>query len=99
MFDKILKHLNRKRPKITESSKGIPVKPICVIKDNILDVEYNYYYMQISYSPDKINHYKIYIEYNLAVFGRARQEIGTHWWEDEWHEQEDVIEYIRYKLR
>ena len=99
MFDKILQHLNRKKPKITDNSKGISVKPICIINENVLNVEYNHYYMQIIYCPDKINHYEVYIEYNLAVFGRARQELGTRWWRDQWHEQEDVIEYIRYKFR
>lgn len=99
MFDKILKHLSRKKPKTTESNKDVPVKPICILNGNTLDVEYNYYYMQINYLPEKINHYEVYIEYNLAVFGRARQEIGTYWWQDNWHKEEDVIEYIRYKFR
>ena len=98
MFDKILLHLSRKKPRKTDSS-NIPVKPICVISGNILNIEYNYYHTQIIYHPDKINHYEIYIEYNLAVFGRSRQELGTRWWKDTWHEQEDVIEYIRYKFK
>jgi hypothetical protein len=99
MFDKILLHLSRKKPKTTYSSTDVPIKPICDVVGHQLSVEYNYYYMTITYLPDKMNHYYVDIEYDLAVFGRARQEFGTRYWVDWWHEQEDVIEYIRYKMR
>lgn len=106
-FDKIIKHLNRKKSKPTYNSDKKPVKPIFQFMNNlgtehnyiIMYVDYNYYYMTITYIPDKLNPYKVYIETQCTFSFKARQELGTKYWEDTWHSQEDVIEYIRYKLR
>lgn len=84
----------------------MPIKPSYYFDNKLnteqnyimMHVDYNYYSMVITYFPDKRNPYKVYIEHQ-CVFGRVRQELGIHYWEDTWHRQEDVIEYIRYKLR
>jgi hypothetical protein len=102
-FDKIIQHLNRKKPKPTWNSDKKPVKPTYYFQNYLntehnyiqMIVDYNYYHMAITYFPDKRNPYKVWIEAQCVI----RQTIGTRFWEDTWYEQEDVIEYIRYKLR
>jgi hypothetical protein len=107
MFDKIIAHLNRKKPK-KDYGNDIPVKPIYSIEkvnDNksgtyyMLNIDYHYISMSIFYFPDKTyTPYKVYFE-KQCVFGRARQELGTYVYEDYTHSEEDVIEIIRYRLR
>lgn len=105
VFDEIIKHLERKKAKPDYESDGKPVKPKIEVEDCLkehcyamLIVHYNYYYMTVTYRPEKLNPYEVYIE-TQCVFGRSRQELGTKFWQDTWYEQKDVIEYIRYKLR
>jgi len=106
MFDKIIQHLNRKKPKPTYNSNKQPIKPVYYFNDMLkteknyiqIVVDYNCCHMAITYSPEKRNPYKVWIE-TQCIMGMIRQELGTKYWEDDWHRQEDVIEYIRYKLR
>lgn len=100
-FSKIIKHLDRKKP---NPDWGIeePIKPKYTFDDHLQDegylalyVTYNYYYMTIAYTPGKLNPYWVHIETQCVI----RQTVGTRFWTDTWHQQEDVIEYIRYKLR
>lgn len=105
-FDKIIKHLDRKKVKPTYGSDKQSVKVSYYFDDKLnteqnyimMHIDYNYYNMTVTYFPEKRNPYKVYIEHQ-CVLGRSRQELGIHYWEDTWYRQEDVIEYIRYKLR
>ena len=101
-FDKIIAHLDRKKPK-KDYGSDIPRKPYYLIEKldscYMLNVDYNYINLNIFYFPDKVyTPYKVSIE-KQCVFGRARQELGTYYYEDTTHSQEDVIEIIRYRLR
>lgn len=109
VFDKIEMHLSRKKAKPDYDTDKKPVKPKVRIeyftegkeydeKYATMHVEYNYYSMTITYRPYKVNPYSVYIE-TQATFGRIRQELGVKYWNEDWASQEDVIEYIRYKLR
>jgi len=97
MFDKILKHLSRKKPKSDHGSLFAPIKPICEIRGNTLFVEYNFCYLVITYDSDPYcsNHYRVNLEKQTVI----RQEIGTYYCSETLYSEEDVIEYIRYKLR
>jgi len=107
-FNKIEKYLNRKKPKPDYDSDK-PVRPKISIHYHTkgkeydeqyatMNVDYNFYSMTIVYRPYKLNPYSIHIE-GQATFGRVRQELGTRFWDDEWSSQDDVVDYIRYKLR
>lgn len=104
MFDKIIQHLERKKAKPTYSTDKKPIKVKYEIIDRLntngyihLSADYNYYNINIFYCPEKQNPYHVYIETQCTF--AWRQELGTKFWKDDWYQQEDVIEYIRYKLR
>jgi hypothetical protein len=98
-FDLIIQYLERKKPKITYGS-DVPTKPKWNIScdGNLLCADYHYYWMTVTYRPFKQNPYEVYIE--LANCGtRDGCDLYTKTWQDWWHDQRDVIEYIRYKLK
>jgi hypothetical protein len=105
-FDKIIKHLNRKKCKPDYGTNDEAVKPRWEIDSRtsiddkwyMLVVYYNYYYMTITYRPYKQNPYEIYIDLENCST-RDGCSLYCKSWHDVWYAQEDVIEYIRYKLR
>lgn len=96
-FDKIIKHLNRKKSKKNEKLNGEMSKPIIEIDGNDLYCWHGYAYLYIHYDDEKAyNPYSISIE-RQCVFARF-QTIGTAFYTDEAPEQEDVIECIRHRF-
>lgn len=104
-FDKIIKHLNRKKPtktppKDNNSGDWIITKPIINISNDgkCLYCFYGVHYLYIYYNDKKVwNPYEISIE-SQCVFARY-QTVGISFYDDVAPTQEDVIECIRYRLR
>lgn len=103
-FDKILLHLNRKKPIKTRpknnDSEWIVTKPITEISSDgkALYCYYGCHYMYIFYNDEKVyNPYEISIE-SQCVFAKY-QTVGIRDYDDVAPTQEDVIECIRYRLR
>jgi hypothetical protein len=95
LFGKIVKHLNRKKPKINEITHTVR-KPLVEIDGCILTCWHNYVYLHILYDKEKVfNPYRISIESQWVSSG---QEVGTKLYSDIAPTQEDVIECIRRRL-
>lgn len=96
-FENLIKHLERKKPK-----KGCPngkdhfvSKPIYRYEknDNLhsLWIDYNYYYVYITYDEDKVwNPYKLSIDKPCVIERCGGQELGTAFYESVWSDEESV---------
>ena len=102
-FDELIKHLNRKKPKMGDG--GYLGKPIIHEKDKLLIVEYNYYYITVLYDPDNIIPrplhcpYKLSVEKPCVITIGARQDLGTSFYESWWSSLEDVWLDLQNKWR
>lgn len=93
-FDELIVHLNRKKPK--KGDDGYFGKPIITERDNLLMVEYNYYYVTVFYDYEHIKQiplyspYKLQIEKPCVITRGGTQDLGTAFSESWWATLEDV---------
>jgi len=102
-FDKIILHQNRKKPKPTWDSNGVALKPNYYIIDLLkkhgyamLVCDYNYYHIAITYHVNgRVKLYTVLLE----TIGSRRQTVVDLFWLEDCGSQDEVIDYIRYRLR
>lgn len=95
-FDKIIAHLNRKKPKLNEITHTV-CKPKIKVDGCHFYCFHGYSYLYIFYDENKVfNPYSISIESQWV--SKKWQEIGTKIYTDSAPTQEDVIECIRRRL-
>jgi hypothetical protein len=92
-FDDLIDHLNRK--KLKKGNGGIS-KPVITENDNILVIEYNYYYVTVIYDAENkmqrplYSPYKLSIEKPCVITRGGSQDFGTAFSESWWATLDDV---------